>query len=145
MAQTWAISASCSKAFIFAPFLLVPPTAPKLPYIGIGRIVPSPPTQPVIGPAHHQRREDRHANEKITEVATYNNAATMTFCCRANVTFWPLADMGWCTANVRFGGQIRHHSLHCKCPLMTQIGRHKQKIKLRLMIHLRRQHVLKLL
>jgi hypothetical protein len=50
-----------------------------------------------------------------------------------NVRFWPKADIGYCTAHVRFRGagirfrgrywgQSGHALLHCICPLMTQSG-----------------------
>jgi hypothetical protein len=38
------------------------------------------------------------------------------------VRFWLLAELPFCTANVRFRGQSGHRLLQCKCPLMTQSG-----------------------
>ena len=32
------------------------------------------------------------------------------------------ADMGWCTAHVRYWGQSGHDGLHRTCPLLTQSG-----------------------
>ena len=34
----------------------------------------------------------------------------------------PIADIGECTAHVRFQGQSEHAFLHRKCPLVTQSG-----------------------
>ena len=41
------------QQFIPDPFLFLRPAAPELPYVGIGRVVPSPPTQPLIGAVQH--------------------------------------------------------------------------------------------
>ena len=39
-----------------------------------------------------------------------------------NVRYWHLADMGYCTARVRFWGQSGHAVLDRKCLLLTQSG-----------------------
>jgi hypothetical protein len=51
----------------------------KRTYVGVRRIVPSPPTQPLIGAVQHvvggELREDRHAREMMTEIGNDKNAA----------------------------------------------------------------------
>ena len=39
-----------------------------------------------------------------------------------DVRYWHKADIGLCTAHVRFWGLSGHDQLHRTCPLMTQSG-----------------------
>jgi hypothetical protein len=51
--------------------------AAERPYIGVGGIIPSPPTQPLIGTVQHgvggKLREDRHPNEMMPEAGNDKN------------------------------------------------------------------------
>src|SRR6478752_8693729 len=38
----------------------------------------------------------------------------------ATARYWPLADIGYCAAHVRYWGESGHAVLHCKCLLLTQ-------------------------
>ena len=48
-----------------------------------------------------------------------------------DVRYWHLADIGECTAYVRYWGQSGHTFLHCTCPLMTQ-SRHLRAMECRI-------------
>ena len=65
----------------FAPdlFLLAQPATSELPYVGIGRIVTSSPTEPLIGAVQHpvggKLRDNRHIGNMMTGAGNYNNVA----------------------------------------------------------------------
>ena len=68
------------------------PAAAERPYIGVGRIIPSPPTQPFIGAVQHvvggKLGEDRHTKELMPEIRNDKNTPVefLRLYCGASVT-----------------------------------------------------------